>query len=504
MKEDIINTSNNRMEENMDMKKLRRLPYAHVVSTENGYIFFNRLVNVPIEFPRYGTDEVVIQPSVIAVCGSDVHAHDQDSGTHPFAKHPLSNGEKGFIPFHEGVGIIKAVGSNVKSLKIGDRVAIESTIFSDDCPPGRWSQSEKMKIVGLGTDGLGSELAVLPGKVAVRISKGVSDELGAQFEPLGVSVHAWMRAMNVYETTTKKDAREAWFMINGGTGSVGGLALTSLIAEGVPEEHIIATGTTPAKLEALKEKYPKLNVFNLTDKTQTQEILEQVTPRLELEGFGGKIPIVIEATGHDPRPIFPFVGKGTVFVVVGLSSDLQQGENLMDNNNFVVRSQRTILTFGNKKDEQLIKTAKAIFEKTVTKEREPKILTIDSSTDIPNLLAERDYFDIVINRTGSFPEDIDKLLKKGGIWITQPIKGNSPLPTQELLEREVILVGSWGRDKEDWDVMASQVREGRLSADKLPITLFEFSEEGLNSAFENVRKGKVGFKMGRRAEKYVN
>lgn len=487
------NINNNIMEGNMYMEELRRSPYDHVVSTENGYIFIERLAGVPDKIPQYSADEVVVRPRVISVCGSDIHAHNQDSGTHPFARHPLPSGEKGFIPFHEGVGIIRAIGIGVEGLEVGDRVAIESTIFSDDCPPGRWSQSREMKIVGLGADGLGAELAVLPGKVAIRIPEGVSDELGAQFEPLGVSVHAWIRGMHVYEATTGKDAKKAWFMINGGTGSVGGLALASLIAEGVPEEHIIATGTTPAKLEALKENYPRLNVFSLKEADQIQETLNRVIP--QLKEFGGVVPIVIEATGYDPTPILPFVGKDTVFVAVGLSSNIQQGKNLVDNNNFIVRSQRTILTPGDKNNEQLIKEAKAIFKRTVTKEKKPEILEINLLDDISSPLAERRQFDIIVDRASSLPENINKLLKKGGIWITQPIEGNSLLPTRELLEKGAVLVGSWGRDKEDWDVMISQVREDRLGTDKLPITLYPFSEKGLKDAFRNAREGKVGFDM---------
>jgi len=349
-----------------------------------------------------------------------------------------------------------------------------------------------MEIVGLGTDGLGVlGLAVLPGRVAIRISEGVSDEIGAQFEPLGVSVHAWMRAINVYEATTGKDPKETWFLINGATGSVGGLALASLIAEGVPGEHIIATGTTPEKLDALRKNYPDLNVFNLKDKAQIQKIRSQVVP--QLEEFGGVVPIVIEATGYDPAPIIPFVGGGTVFTAVGLSSDIQPEG--MDTNNFLVRSQRTILIPGDKSNQQLIEEAKAIFKRTVTKEKEPEILEINSSTNISNLLTKGHQSDIIVDRTGFSPEEIDKLLRKGGIWITRPIKGNSPLPTRELLKKGVVLIGSWGRDEEDWNVMISQVQKGKLDTDKLPITLYPFTKKGLKDAFKNARKGKVGFDL---------
>ncbi len=489
MKEDVNNIG---MERDMNIEELRQSSYNHVVSTKDGYVFIERSAGAPVEIPQYSPDEVVVQPLVIAVCGSDVHAHQQDPGTHPFARHPLPDGEKSFIPFHEGVAIIKAMGSNVKGCETGVRVAIESTIFADDCPPGRWSQSNKMEIVGLGTDGLGTELAVLPGKVAIPIPEGVSDETGAQFEPLGVSVHAWMRAVHVYEATTGKDPKKAWFMINGATGSVGGLTLASLIAEGVPAKHIIATGTTPAKLETLRENYPDLNIFNLKDQDEVQKILDRVVP--QLEEFGKAVPIVIEATGYDPAPIIPFVGRNTVFTAVGLSGNIRPGEEI-DTNNFLVRSQRTILTPGGKDNEQLIKEAKAIFKKTVSKEKEPEVLEIDPLVDVSNLLTEQRQFDIIVDRAGLFLKNIDKLLRKGGIWITLPIKGNSSLPTCALLEKGAVLVGSWGRDKEDWDVMISQVKEGRLSVDKLPITLYPFSREGLEDAFENARKGKVGFDM---------
>ncbi len=467
------------------MEPLRRSPYAHVVATDKGYAFFNK-AEVQPELPQYGSEEIVVRPLVIAVCGSDAHAHAQDEGTHPLAK------GGGFIPFHEGVAEIMAVGSEAKGLKSGDRVAVESTIFSE-CPPGRWSLTPdtKMKIVGLGTDGLGAEMAVLPGKVAIPISPDVPDEIGAQFEPLGVSVHAWMRAINVYEALTGKKAKDAWYLINGGTGSVGGLALASLIAEGVPEEHIIATGTTQGKLDRLKENYPRIIVLNLGDADKIQQVLKQIAG--ELEQFGGAVPIVIEATGHDPKPILPFVGKDTVFTAVGLSGNLGEGE--VDTNNVLVRRQRIILTAGETDEAQLKQVLEKIYHRTV-QDQKPATLIVDSAEVLTKPTTAGKKFDIIVDKIGVPAQTIDTLLNKGGIWVAaRPVEGNSPLPTGVLLEKGAVLVGSWGRDEEDWRVMSAQVAEQRLDPAKLPIRLFEFNPEGLADAFENSRAGKVGFDL---------
>src|SRR6201994_1248017 len=61
-----------------------------------------------------GAGEVEIKISHCGICHSDVHLIDNDWGMSKFP----------FIPGHEIVGAITALGSEVTSLKIGDRVGI--------------------------------------------------------------------------------------------------------------------------------------------------------------------------------------------------------------------------------------------------------------------------------------------------------------------------------------------------------------------------------------------
>ena len=59
-------------------------------------------------------DEVEIKISHCGVCHSDIHLIDNDWG---FSKYP-------FIPGHEVVGTVVAVGSGVKSHTVGERVGV--------------------------------------------------------------------------------------------------------------------------------------------------------------------------------------------------------------------------------------------------------------------------------------------------------------------------------------------------------------------------------------------
>ena len=68
---------------------------------------------VPVPTPGYG--EVLVKVSATGECHTDLHAV---SGDWP-AKPGLP-----FIPGHEGVGFVAALGAGVKNLKEGDAVGI--------------------------------------------------------------------------------------------------------------------------------------------------------------------------------------------------------------------------------------------------------------------------------------------------------------------------------------------------------------------------------------------
>lgn len=81
-----------------------------------------RLEDVPEPVIQDSTDAIVRLTSS-AICGTDLH----------FVRGTVSGMRKGTILGHEGVGIVEALGSDVRNLQIGDRVVIPSTIACGNC-----------------------------------------------------------------------------------------------------------------------------------------------------------------------------------------------------------------------------------------------------------------------------------------------------------------------------------------------------------------------------------
>lgn len=81
-----------------------------------------RLDDVPEPTLQEPTDAIV-RLTASAICGTDLH----------FVRGTVGGMAKGTILGHEGVGIIEALGEDVRNLQIGDRVVIPSTIACGNC-----------------------------------------------------------------------------------------------------------------------------------------------------------------------------------------------------------------------------------------------------------------------------------------------------------------------------------------------------------------------------------
>ncbi|HDZ56079.1 MAG TPA: glutathione-dependent formaldehyde dehydrogenase [Pseudomonas xinjiangensis] len=81
-----------------------------------------RVEEVPEPKLQAPTDAIV-RLTASAICGTDLH----------FVRGTVSGMKKGTILGHEGVGIVEALGPDVRNLQIGDRVVIPSTIACGNC-----------------------------------------------------------------------------------------------------------------------------------------------------------------------------------------------------------------------------------------------------------------------------------------------------------------------------------------------------------------------------------
>lgn len=93
-----------------------------------------RLEDVPeptIEQPG----DAIVRITVSAICGTDLH----------FVRGTFSGMQQGTILGHEAVGIVEAIGPEVRNLSVGDRVVIPSTIacgYCSYCRSGYYSQCD--------------------------------------------------------------------------------------------------------------------------------------------------------------------------------------------------------------------------------------------------------------------------------------------------------------------------------------------------------------------------
>lgn len=81
-----------------------------------------RLKDVPEPVIERPTDAIV-RLTATAICGTDLH----------FVRGTVPGMRSGTILGHEGVGVIEALGADVRNLRIGDRVLIPSTIACGTC-----------------------------------------------------------------------------------------------------------------------------------------------------------------------------------------------------------------------------------------------------------------------------------------------------------------------------------------------------------------------------------
>ncbi|KAJ6850062.1 sorbitol dehydrogenase [Iris pallida] len=145
----------------------------------------------PFKLPPLGPHDVRVRMKAVGICGSDVHYLKTMRCAHFVVKEPMVIG-------HECAGVIEEVGSEVNSLVVGDRVALEpgiSCMRCKHCKGGRYNLCPDMKFFA--TPPVHGSLAnqvVHPADLCFKLPDNVSLEEGAMCEPLSVGIHACRRA----------------------------------------------------------------------------------------------------------------------------------------------------------------------------------------------------------------------------------------------------------------------------------------------------------------------
>ena len=139
------------------------------------------------DIPAPDPDDVLVRIGSVGVCGSDVHYYEHGRiGSHVVAS-PLVLG-------HEAGGVVVAVGAEVTSLEVGQRVSVEPGIPCRgcwQCLSGRYNLCADVRFLATPPhDGAFAEFVAVPAAFAHAVPDDITDDAAGLLEPLSVGVWA--------------------------------------------------------------------------------------------------------------------------------------------------------------------------------------------------------------------------------------------------------------------------------------------------------------------------
>jgi L-iditol 2-dehydrogenase len=190
------------------------------------FVLENRRMEIQrTAMPVCHENDVLIEIGFCGICGSDLHFYSLGEPDFPDV-YP-------FVPGHELAGEIVEVGSQVKTLKAGDRVSIEPQIACGKCEwckGGRYNLCPYVKFLSYPrTHGGLRKYVSHPADMCYKLPNHISTVEGALIEPLAVGLNATINTGIVIGKT-------AAIL---GVGCIGLITLLSLKAMGVEEIAVV-------------------------------------------------------------------------------------------------------------------------------------------------------------------------------------------------------------------------------------------------------------------------
>lgn len=143
------------------------------------------------EMNELGADEVEVAVTHCGICHSDVHLVDNDWES---SVYPL-------VPGHEIIGIVSAVGANVKHIKVDQRVGIGwqcgSCLTCEWCRRGEENLCARSQAVAIGHHGGFAERVRAHGRFVLPIPEKMLSETVAPLLCAGITVYSPLRVYGV-------------------------------------------------------------------------------------------------------------------------------------------------------------------------------------------------------------------------------------------------------------------------------------------------------------------
>lgn len=235
--------------------------------------------------PDVGPNDVLIKIKKTAICGTDMHIYKWDEWSQKTIPVPMTVG-------HEYVGTVAGMGSEVKGLKIGQRVSGEGHLVCGhcrNCRAGRRHLCRNTTGVGVNRPGAFAEYLVIPAENAFPIPDDIPDDIAAIFDPFGNATHTALSFDLVGED-----------VLITGAGPIGIMAVA--ICRHVGARHIVITDVNEYRLDLAKKmgatRAVNVSKEKVTDVMHELGMTEGFDVGLEMSGVPAAFRSMLEAMNH--------------------------------------------------------------------------------------------------------------------------------------------------------------------------------------------------------------
>jgi L-iditol 2-dehydrogenase len=267
---------------------------------ENKAVFMsgtNEMVWKDVPMPSLKDNDVLVKVEVVGICGSDVHYY-QHGRIGDF----VVNGD--FILGHECAGEVIEVGSAVKTLKVGDRVALEpgkTCGKCEQCKTGRYNLCPDVEFFATPPfHGTLTNYVAHPEDMCFKLPENVSNTEGALVEPLAVGLHA----------TSLGEVKLGDTVVIFGSGCIGLVTLLSAKARGAAK--IIVVDVLENRLQTA-QKLGATHVINAMETNAVQAIMDITA------GKGAEVVIETAGAVITVKQTVDVLKIGGTIVLVGMT-----------------------------------------------------------------------------------------------------------------------------------------------------------------------------------------
>lgn len=250
------------------------------------------------DIPKPENDEVLVKIEYVGVCGSDLHYFEAGGIGANIVKPP-------FVLGHEAGGVVVEIGSEVRNLNIGDKVALEPGKpcgKCEFCKTGRYNICPDVIFFATPpVDGVFQEYVAHKAELCFKIPDNMDTMEAALIEPLAVGLHA----------ARQGNAHLGQVAVVTGAGCIGLVSAMSLKAMGVTK--IIVVDVQEKRLK----KAVELGATDIIN-AKTQNTVDEVM-RLT-NGAGADLTIETAGTESTTTQSIQFSKKGSTIVLVGYSA----------------------------------------------------------------------------------------------------------------------------------------------------------------------------------------